>query len=398
MDVQAALFEFLHTAGPVLDTLGHPVSPLFIHFSIRVFSFRFSKRCQGPILILAGLLCGVAIYAIDQTISWLGATPIPMSYFRISLIVVTVTVPTAAFLYCGDKSLIALTALLLYNVYSAGRFVCLGLFSRNFPGAALIALIRLSTIAAAVISIVLCALIPHLQKTAVSGITQREGVFWFAVAFLAMVVMCVQTEQTRDWQQNVMSAIGLLLTNWAIYSLIFLYSNQKFIAAEQRKILSNMDKYEGYLEQLKELDTHISMMRHEVKNHVFYIDQLLKSGDHDLLQEYVDKLKENDLTLVAVVSTGNTVVDSIVNQKCAYAQSLGIGVEVTAALGEDLRIDDLSLCSVLGNLLSTHLYKLPIRYYNTPCTGTDRAARFLPGCLFWIGSLPLAEYKKYDKQ
>ena len=352
MNIQAALFDFLDAAGPALGALGHLARTMFIFFSLRIFPFRFTKRHQGALLVLAGLLCGAAIYVIDHAISLLGSIPIPMSYFRISLIVVAVTVPTAMILYKGDQTLIALTTLLLYNVYSASRFVCLGLFSRGFPQASLISLIRLSTVAVAVISIVLCVFITQLQKTAVSGITRREGIFWFLVAFLAMVIMCVQTEQIRDWKQNVMSAIGLMLTNGAIYSLIFMYSKQKFIAIEQRMILYNMDKYEGYLEQMKELDTHISMMRHEVKNHIFYIDQLLKSGNYTVLQEYVDKLKADNIDSAKVVSTGNTVVDVIVNQKCAYAQSLGIGIQVAAALQETLRIDELSLCSVLGNLLN----------------------------------------------
>jgi len=352
VDIRTEFFDFLQTAGPVLDALGHPVSPLFIFFTLRIFPFRFSRRYQGPVLTLAGLLCGGVIYGVDQLILHLSYMPERWAYLRISLIVLAVTITGAVILYRGDKALIALTTLLLYNAFSASRFVCLALFSHSFPQVELPSLIRLSTFVTAVVCVGFCVFITRVQKTAVSGLSAWESALWFAVAFLTMVIMCVQTDRTADWQQSILHAVNLILTTGAIYCLIFLYSGQKFITIEQRKILGNMDKYEGYLEQMKELDTHISILRHEVKNHVFYIDQLLKTENYDALRAYVDKLKEEDIDSAGVVSTGNSVVDLIVNQKCAYAQSLGIKMEVNAALQEALRIDELSLCSVLGNLLN----------------------------------------------
>lgn len=350
MELQTAVFAFLQVFGPVWDVVTLPIYPLLIFFSLQIFSFRGPRQHQVSILILAGILCGALIYCIDRPLSLLGVTP--MVYLRFSLIATAVVIPGAVLLYRGDQVLIALTALLLYNLFSALRFIFVGIFGCFFPDLGALDIIRLSLLPSALISVVLCALIKRVQRRAISGLSRRESIMWFVVALLTMLIMCVQSGYTLEWWQSTLSAIDLLLTTGAIYALIFLYSNQKFIAAEQRKILSNMDKYGGYLEQLKELDTHISMVRHEVKNHVFYIDQLLKSGDYGLLQEYVDKLKADSSAPTAVVATGNRVVDSIVNQKCAYAQSLGIGVEVTAALGEELRIDDLSLCSVLGNLLN----------------------------------------------
>lgn len=352
MELQTAFFTFLRAVEPVWEVMSYPVGPLFIFFTLQIFAFRGPKRWRTLILILSGILGGAAIFGIDKLLYLLGIVSPNLDYLRISLISAVVIIAGAVSLYRGDKALIALTALLLYNVFSAVRFLFMGIFRYSFPRLEIMSLIRAGTFFSAAVSAVLCVFILRFQKNAVSGLSQRESILWFAVALFTMIAMCIQSSFSWELWRDVLSAIDLLLTTLAIYCLIFLYSNQKFIAAEQRKILSNMDKYEGYLEQLKELDTHISMTRHEVKNHVFYIDQLLKSGDYDQLREYVNKLKEDDLAPVVVVSTGNRVVDSIVNQKCAYAQSLGIGVEVTAALGEELRIDDLSLCSVLGNLLS----------------------------------------------
>ncbi len=354
MDIQAVLVEFLRAFGPVWDVVTLPIYPLLIFFSLRIFTFRGSKRRQAPALILAGILCGAAIFGIDQLLSLLGITlgTAPMSYLRFSLIATAAVIPGTVLLYRGDRALIALAALLLYNLFSALRFIFVGIFGYCFPDLNMLDIIRLSLLPSAMISVALCVFIKRVQRAAVSGLSRWESALWFLVALLTMVIMCIQSGFTLAWWQAVMNAVNLLLTTAAIYALIFLYSSQKFIAIEQRKMLSNMDKYEGYLEQMKELDTHISMVRHEVKNHIFYIDQLLKSENYAALREYVDKLKADDLGSTAVVSTGNGVVDSIVNQKCAYAQSLGIGFEVCAALGEELRIDDLSLCSVLGNLLS----------------------------------------------
>ena len=352
MDVEQLISDFVTAVRPAWDAVCMPAAPVFVFFCLRIFGFRFERRYQNLILLLAGILCGLAIYGLDQTLYLVGVASGRGAYLRITLITAAFTIAWALILYRGDRALIALTALLLYNVFSAARFVFLGLITALLPGLTLIEGVAVAILPAALVCAGVYLLIARVQKKAVSGFTRLESICWFAVALVTMVIMCVQSGTVRSGWPLIAMALNVIFTSGAIYCLIFLYSRQKFIASEQQKILANMERYEGYLEQMRELDARMSTVRHELKNHIFYIDRLLEKRDYAALKQYVDRLRDVEPDTAHMVSTGSSVIDAIINQKCGYAQTLGIRTEAHAALPEELHIDELSLCSVLGNLLT----------------------------------------------
>lgn len=352
MPLLNAVSAFLISVMPVWDAASFIVGPLFIFFTLQIFTFRYPRRRKLPILIGAVLLDSVAIVVAEQLMSSALPRFVPLGYLRLSLLSFVIITAGALLLYRGNKLLISLAVLLLYNFFSAIRFMFVGIFDLLLPAADTHLCIAMAIIPTSIILTIIAAIVLRIQRVAVSGLTQRESALWFIVAFLSMILMCFQSDYMLTWWQTILNALNLIMTTSAIYALIFLYSRQKFITTEQQKILSNMEKYEGYLEQMKELDAHISTMRHEVKNHIFYIDQLLAQQDYAALHTYVDKLKSDDLSSVKVISTGHTIVDSIVNAKLSYAHTLGIGVQADVRLPELVRVDDLSLCSLLGNMLS----------------------------------------------
>lgn len=352
MDMEQLISDFVAAVRPAWDAICMPAAPLFAFFSLRIFGFRFDRRHQNRILLFAGVLCGLAIYGLDQALYLAGVAGGSGAYLRITLITAAFTITGALLLYRGDRALIALTALLLYNVFSAARFVFLGLITALLPGLTLIEGVAVAILPTLPVCAGVYLFIARVQKRAVSGFTRPESAGWFAVALATMLIMCAQSGTVRFGWALIPMALNVIFTSGAIYCLIYLYSWQKFIASEQQKILGNMERYEGYLEQMKELNARMSAVRHELKNHIFYIDQLLEKRDYAALKEYVGKLRDVEPDAVHMVSTGNSVVDAIINGKCGYAQTLGIRTEARAVLPEELRIDELSLCSVLGNLLT----------------------------------------------
>ena len=350
--MEQLISDFVTAVRPAWDVICMPAAPVFAFFCLRIFGFRFDRRYQNLILLFSGILCGLAIYGLDQALYLAGVASGGGAYLRITLITAAFTIAGALLLYRGDRALIALTALLLYNVFSAVRFVFLGLITALLPGVTLGEGVAVAILPTAPVCVGVYLLIVRVQQKAVSGFTTLESACWFAVTLATMLIMCAQSGTVRAGWPLIAMALNVIFTSGAIYCLIFLYSHQKFIASEQQKILGNMERYEGYLEQMRELDAHMSAVRHELKNHIFYIDQLLEKRDYAALKEYTGKLRDAELGDAQLVSTGNSVVDAIINGKCGYAQTLGIRTEAAVLLPEKLHIDELSLCSVLGNLLT----------------------------------------------
>ena len=90
--------------------------------------------------------------------------------------------------------------------------------------------------------------------------------------------------------------------------------------------------------------------RHYYRNHIQTMKVLAAEGDLDALKKYLDKLDEDLNTVDVVVKTGNKMTDAILNSKISLAKSKGINVIADAKVPVELKMSDINLCIVIGNL------------------------------------------------
>lgn len=90
--------------------------------------------------------------------------------------------------------------------------------------------------------------------------------------------------------------------------------------------------------------------RHDYRNHIQTMKVLAAEGDLDALKKYLDKLDEDLNTVDVVVKTGNKMTDAILNSKISLAKSKGINVISDAKVPVELKMSDIDLCIVIGNL------------------------------------------------
>ena len=90
--------------------------------------------------------------------------------------------------------------------------------------------------------------------------------------------------------------------------------------------------------------------RHDYRNHIQTMKVLAAEGDLDALKKYLDKLHEDLNTVDVVVKTGNKMTDAILNSKISLAKSKGINVIADAKVPVELKMSDIDLCIVIGNL------------------------------------------------
>ncbi len=90
--------------------------------------------------------------------------------------------------------------------------------------------------------------------------------------------------------------------------------------------------------------------RHDYRNHIQTMKALAAAGDLPALREYLDGLETDLKTVDAVIKTGNPMADAILNSKISLAQAKGIAVTADAHIPVKLRIPEIELCTILGNL------------------------------------------------
>lgn len=125
-----------------------------------------------------------------------------------------------------------------------------------------------------------------------------------------------------------------------------LFSKQidKRIAAYQRELI------ETHYQEVENMYRQIRGWRHDYRNHIQTMKVLVANGDMDGIKSYLDELDTDLNTVDTVVKTGNSMADAILNSKISLAKSKNIPVQVDAHIPVKLKMSELDLCCIIGNL------------------------------------------------
>ena len=118
----------------------------------------------------------------------------------------------------------------------------------------------------------------------------------------------------------------------------------KRIAAYQRELI------ETHYREVENMYRQIRGWRHDYRNHIQMMKVLAASGDMDALKAYLDELDTDLNTVDTVVKTGNPMADAILNSKISLARSRNIPTQVDAHIPVKLKMSELDLCCIIGNL------------------------------------------------
>ena len=118
----------------------------------------------------------------------------------------------------------------------------------------------------------------------------------------------------------------------------------KRIAAYQRELI------EPHYREVENMYRQIRGWRHDYRNHIQMMKVLAANGDMDALKVYLDELDTDLNTVDTVVKTGNPMADAILNSKISLARSRNIPTQVDAHIPVKLKMSELDLCCIIGNL------------------------------------------------
>ena len=91
--------------------------------------------------------------------------------------------------------------------------------------------------------------------------------------------------------------------------------------------------------------------RHDYHNHMQTLKAYLSMNQLTEMSEYLDHLEEDLDSIDIAIKTGNTSVNAILSSKVSIAQRNNINVNCKASVPPSLKISDVHLCTIIGNLL-----------------------------------------------
>lgn len=126
--------------------------------------------------------------------------------------------------------------------------------------------------------------------------------------------------------------------------LFFSKQVDKRIATYQRELIDT------HYQEVDTMYKQIRGWRHDYRNHIQTMKVLVANGDINALKVYLDELDKDLSTVDTTVKTGNAMADAILNSKISLAKSKEIQVKVDAHIPVKLKMSELDLCVIIGNL------------------------------------------------
>ncbi|MGN1409723.1 MAG: sensor histidine kinase [Eubacteriales bacterium] len=126
-------------------------------------------------------------------------------------------------------------------------------------------------------------------------------------------------------------------------SFLSKYVNKQLAAYQRDLVRTHCAEVENMYKQMRG-------WRHDYRNHIQTMKVLAARGDIEGIKEYLDKLDDDLSTVDTAIKTGNRMTDAILNSKISLAKSKNINVKADAHVPVELKISEIDLCIVIGNL------------------------------------------------
>lgn len=137
----------------------------------------------------------------------------------------------------------------------------------------------------------------------------------------------------------------------AIFIIVFLIRTYFFKLVDKRIEAFQSDLITKHCDEVQNIYRQMRGWRHDYHNHIQTMKAHLALAQTKELESYLSKL-DDDLTSVdTVLKTGNVMVDAILNSKTSLALSRKVNVNAKAIVPEELKISEIDLCVIIGNLL-----------------------------------------------
>lgn len=138
-----------------------------------------------------------------------------------------------------------------------------------------------------------------------------------------------------------------MLTYYLYYSVATVTRQNEQLLMLRHKSEMEEEKYEANRVNYEDL----RMLRHELKNHSFYMRSLLEAGKYEQLREYLSHTADAEVDKLQSFDCGNYMVDVVINHAVNAARQQGVYVQTQIVVPSRLPYDDTDMCSLLNNLM-----------------------------------------------
>lgn len=154
----------------------------------------------------------------------------------------------------------------------------------------------------------------------------------------------------NPYQMLLMQALGVV----SLFCILFSYKKlaESFRLHKEAAVLElQAHSLQQYVEEAKLRYEKTKSFRHDIKNHITVVKELLQNQKTEAALQYVEGMENLTADLSFPVSTNHPVLDILLGNKLGIAKENGIEVQCSLIVPYPCGISDMDFCIILGNAL-----------------------------------------------
>ncbi len=159
----------------------------------------------------------------------------------------------------------------------------------------------------------------------------------------------------NHWQMLIIQLLGIA----SLFCILFAYKKllQSFQLSTELSLLEQKEhSLNQYVEEAKSHYEKTKSFRHDIKNHIAVVKELLQVGKAEQAIQYIGDMEDMAEELFFPCSTNNPVVDILVGNKLGIAKNMGINVDCSLLLPYPCSLRDIDICIILSNALDNAIH------------------------------------------
>ncbi len=193
--------------------------------------------------------------------------------------------------------------------------------------------------------------------------------YWLGMVFMPIGSVCIMYQifllSLYNAQYVIMSAITaifLLGINYIMYELCGSLERETEVMTQARLYEQQLVLYNEEAKEREQEYFRYRKIRHDMKNHLIGLRSLIKEGDVQKAENYLDGLLDDIEIVEEKICSGNVVVDTLVNAKYTLAKKMHIKTDIQVCIPNEFKFQDKHLMVILGNIIDNAIeasMKLP---------------------------------------
>lgn len=170
------------------------------------------------------------------------------------------------------------------------------------------------------------------------------------VLYFSFTIYMLNNASFNDKEKLVMFFVIVVIN---ILMIVFYneFIKQYKIALNKKAMVEQYNSIKNQVSTMAETNEKMRRIRHDMRNHMIVMEQMLDDKNYDRLKLYMQKLADIAHENEQKIDTGNIELDAILNNKINEAQDSNIKTETDITIPAGIIKDGYDIAVILGNIL-----------------------------------------------